>query len=185
MSPTAEIPEQQCACWGAEGGSITARWWQPPFLGKRGQNCEWRQRGKDRPCSTVFFAPLSGHMMGTLEGGWGCLSPLQDLPLARAMRAPGNVLPPALRDAQRGAFLQPFSAFLLLPQPPQEWQLSSPGPAPWGQRRLRPVFSTKARMVAGGGQKPGPGATAGLLPASPGRGERAPHPWASGPCGFE
>lgn len=148
-------------------------------------------KGEKMPCSAGFFAPSWGHVMGTLEGRWGSLPSSQDLPSARGRQAPADVLPPARQDAQPGAFLQPFSAFLPPPPPPRGRQLRSPSPAPWGQRRLHPVFSHQGwdsgRERTGAIPRPRCRAPhePGDLPVTTGRGEPAPHPWALGTRGFK
>lgn len=54
-----------------------------------------------------------------------------------------DVLPPSRRDAQPGAFLQTFSAFLPPPAPPWGRQLSSPSPAPRGRQGSVLSFPTR------------------------------------------
>lgn len=79
-------------------------------------------RGKGRPCSTGFFAPSWGHVMGTLEGGWGVPPSPPRLPLGQGQASPSRCfasnlarcaarcIPPAFLDVSFPATTSPGMA---------------------------------------------------------------------------
>lgn len=76
--PLTEVLQQQHECWGAERGGCVACWWQPPFLGKPGQNQEWRWGERVGPDALAFLPHLGDMHWGHQREDGVPLSP-QDL----------------------------------------------------------------------------------------------------------